>query len=151
MAARPPREGLEFVPGTMEEVGVELLKHVKDPQDVIAYGGYGFWAPAAAISKVSGASKQELTNAPIAPRTAPSVDDTAYESREVDEYGQPVAPDPGADEVDLEANAPFPEPSDKGPKDDGIDDVARNRAEDEAEEPAAKKAAPKKSTTKDAE
>ena len=108
MAAVPPYEGAVFVPGTAESVGVELLKHADDPQDVVAYGGYGYWAPAGVVAKTKGASKQDLTNAPIAPKTGPHVDDAAYEDIETNDRGE-ATPGHVEPSTDLEANAPFPD------------------------------------------
>lgn len=105
MAAQAPWDGLEFVPGTMDEVGLKLLEAADDPQDVVAYAGYGFWAPSALIAKVSGISAQELTNGPIAPATAEYIDDSEYASRDTDEFGQPTAADGADDSTDESAPA----------------------------------------------
>lgn len=135
MAANPPYEGAVFVPGTAESVGVELLKHAKDPQDVVAYAGYGYWAPADVVGKTKGADEQKLTNAPIAPRTSPHVNDDDYESIEVSEDGQSQ---PGhIDATEPEANAPFPDQGVEKPE-------ANTEAAEEAgvkPKPAAKKPA----------
>lgn len=67
MAANPPYEGAVFVPGTMDEVGIPLLAKADDPQDIVAYAGYGFWAPQKTVNKVKGVSAVDIEVGPLAP------------------------------------------------------------------------------------
>lgn len=70
MAANPPYEGAVLVLGTIDEVGIPLLEKADNPQDVVAYAGYGFWAPAALVKKTKGlTAEKEIETSAIAPVT----------------------------------------------------------------------------------
>lgn len=96
MAANPPYEGAVFVPGTAEEIGVKLLEKADDPQDVVAYAGYGYWVPAALARKVSGAKKQDVEVGPVAPFIGDqAVGIPELDGEVADEHPQGSDEDPG--------------------------------------------------------